>query len=494
VYRTIRTGSPRQGAIVAAIAESPNELPRGLRALDKTVDGGLSGALVRPGFTGKRGQIAMGDESAVLIGLGDLHTLDARALRDLGGALVKALHRAEIKAVQIELTQAIGSKVKRLDADGAAQALAEGMVLGNWRMEAYRGTAAKGDGATGSLTMGASNAAARGGLRRGVVLGEATNEARRLGATPPNIANPAWVAKQARALARDTKLTCKVLSAAELKKQGMGGLTAVGQGSDSPPCMVLIEHKPSRAKAGVHLVLVGKTVTYDTGGYSLKVNNGMKGMKYDMCGGAAVLGAMQALDALKVPVHVTGVLACAENMVSSNAYRPDDIITMYNGVTVEVTNTDAEGRLVLADALAYSCKKLKPTHLMNAATLTGGVVVALGEWCAGFWCNDTSLRTTLQHAADSTGERLWQLPLWTEHRDFMRSRHADIWNSAPRRSAHPIQGAAFLSFFVDPDVPWAHVDIAGPATTDVATSTCTIGPTGFGTRLMTETAARLAAR
>lgn len=490
MYQTIRSGSPRKATVIAAVGESPTGLPRGLGGLDRALDGALSGALVRPGFDGTRGQIAFGDESGVLLGLGDVKTITTDDLRDLGGALVKQLDAASIKAVSVEIARSIPARV--IDADAAAQALAEGIVLGNWTMDEYRGSAAQGSPAKGTLTIGSSDAEARGGLRRGVILGEAANAARRVGATPPNIANPAWIAKQARALARSTKLTCRVLSAAELKRQGMGGITAVGQGSDSPPCMVVLEHAPPRARAGVHLVLVGKTITYDTGGYSLKISNSMKGMKYDLCGGAAVLGAMQALNALRVPVRVTGVLACAENMVSGNAYRPDDIIEMVNGVTVEVTNTDAEGRLVLADALAWSCRKLKPTHIMDAATLTGGVVVALGEWCAGLWCEDDSFRGVLEDAGDSTGERLWRLPLWSEHRDFMRSRHADIWNSGPRRSAHPIQGAAFLSYFVDEDLPWAHVDIAGPATTDSATKTCAIGPTGFGTRLMAETAARLA--
>ena len=490
MYRTIRTGSPRRNTIVAAVGKDPARLPKGLGSLDKAADGALSCALVRPGFSGKRGSVAIGDESGVLVGLGDIDTLDAQDLRDLGGKLVHALHAADIKAVQIEVATSIPAKV--LDAQTVGQAIAEGMVLANWRMEAWRGTAAKSDAATGSLTLGSSCADTRAGMRRGVVLAEAANEARRLGATPPNVANPGWVAKQARALARNTSLTTRVIGAAELKKQGFGGITAVGQGSDSPPCMVVMEHKPARARKDVHLVLVGKTITYDTGGYSLKISNGMKGMKYDMCGGAAVFGAMQALDALKVPVRVTAVLACAENMVNGNAYRPDDIIKMYNGVTVEVTNTDAEGRLVMADALAWSCKKLKPTHMMNAATLTGGVVVALGEWCAGVWCNHDNFRGTIDDAAASTGEKIWRLPLWEEHRDFMRSRHADIWNSAPRRSGHPLQGAAFLSYFVDKDVPWAHVDLAGPATTDFRLPTAEIGPTGFGTRLMAETAARLA--
>ncbi|MCH2138847.1 MAG: leucyl aminopeptidase family protein [Phycisphaerales bacterium] len=490
MYRHIRTGSPRRATVVAAVGANPDRLPRGLGQLDRAVDGALSSALVRPGFTGARGQIAFGDESGVLIGLGDVDTLSTQDVRNLGAALAKALHKADITAVQIECMPAI--KTRGLDADTIGQSLAEGMVLANWRMETYRGTAAKGEAATGNLTIGASDAALRGGLRRGIMLAEAANESRRLGATPPNVANPAWIAKQARALARSSSITTKVIGAAELKTKGFGGITAVGQGSDSPPCMVIMQHKPRNARKDVHLVLVGKTITYDTGGYSLKINNSMKGMKYDMCGGAAVLGAMKAIADLRLPIRVTGVLACAENMVSGNAYRPDDIIKMYNGVTVEVTNTDAEGRLVLADALAYSCKHLKPTHLVNAATLTGGVVVALGEWCAGLWCNDDDFRSTIQAAGESTGERLWQLPLWEEHRDFMRSRHADIWNSGPRRSAHPIQGAAFLSYFVDKDVPWAHVDLAGPATTDSPLPTSVVGPTGFGTRLMAETAARLA--
>ena len=166
----------------------------------------------------------------------------------------------------------------------------------------------------------------------------------------------------------------------------------------------------------------------------------MKGMKYDMCGGAAVFGAMQTIAAMKLPIRVAAVLPCAENMVSDRAYRPDDIITMSNGVTVEVTNTDAEGRLVLGDALAYACSKLKPTQLVDLATLTGGVVVGLGHFCAGMWCNDRALRRNIESASEASGERVWRMPLWEEHRQFMRSRHADLWNSAPSRNAHPIPG------------------------------------------------------
>jgi leucyl aminopeptidase len=187
----------------------------------------------------------------------------------------------------------------------------------------------------------------------------------------------------------------------------------------------------------------------------------MKGMKYDKCGGCAVIGAMRAIAALKLPVHVIGLLPCAENMVSDDAYRPDDIITMYNGVSVEVTNTDAEGRLVLADALAYACK-------------------------AGVFCNDQKLLARVQDAADSSGERIWRMPLWKDHKEFMRAQHADILNSNPSRNAHPIQGAAFLAYFVDDKTPWAHLDIAGMGNVDKDTDLFVMGPTGYGVRLLVD--------
>ena len=181
---------------------------------------------------------------------------------------------------------------------------------------------------------------------------------------------------------------------------------------------------------------------------------------------------------------VVALLPAAENMVSDDAYRPDDIITMHNGVSVEVTNTDAEGRLVLADALSYACSKYKPRAIVDMATLTGGVVVALGGFCAGVWCNDDDLLGRVESAADTSGDRVWRLPLWEEHREFMRSAHADILNSNAKREAHPIQGAAFLSYFVDEEIPWAHVDIAGTSARDAGTDVIPAGPTGYGVRLL----------
>ncbi|MCH2141403.1 MAG: leucyl aminopeptidase family protein [Phycisphaerales bacterium] len=490
MYRTIRTGTPRKAVIVAAAPQGKQHLPRTLAEADALADGDLKRAWKRPGFDGSEATVGVGGHRGVLIGLGDTHpTLPM--LRRAGAALVKHLHTMDVNGIQIEIHHTLTGPLAK-SPDLAAQALAEGMVLANWRQETWRGTAASGEAARGTLILGSSHSDVRGGLRRGVILGDAANEARRLGSTPPNIASPAWIATQARSMARKLGMSCSVLNAAKLRALGMGGITAVGSGSDQPPCLVHLKWKPKRPSTDARLVLVGKTITYDTGGYSLKVSNGMKGMKYDMCGGAGVLGAMQAIATLKIPVEVHAVLPCAENMVSARSYRPDDIIELYNGVTVEVTNTDAEGRLVLGDALAWSCKHIKPTHIIDMATLTGGVVVALGEWCAGIWCGDRTLRSQIQDAGDTCGEQVWRMPLWKEHRDFMRANHADIWNSGPRRDGHPIQGAAFLSYFVDTSIPWAHIDIAGPATTASDTPLHVTGPTGFGARLLAETAAGLA--
>jgi len=281
----------------------------------------------------------------------------------------------------------------------------------------------------------------------------------------------------------------RTIDFAQAQRLGMGGLVNVGKGSDTKPCLIVVEYRPrqvSRACRNEHLVLVGKTITYDTGGYSLKVNNGMVGMKYDKSGGTNVLGTMLAIARMKLPMKVTALLPAAENMVASDSYRPDDIISMHNGMTVEVTNTSAEGRLVLADALSYACETLEPTAIVDMATLTGGVVVALGHFSAGMFCEDDGLRKRVEEASEATGERVWRLPLWNDHREYMRSPHADILNSNPARMAHPIQGAAFLSFFVEKQVPWCHLDIAGVANVDSANDQFVKGPTGWGVRTLVE--------
>lgn len=498
----------------------------------------IKAALSAPGFRGDNGETLAAGPHHVVLGLGAAKDITAHSLRQAAARLVRFLDRvppaptpapaansaaaaraaaaasaaaARARArTRAPRNAAVAARILLNDALNAAagtgraraaslerlgRAFAEGLHTANWRFEGFEGTANKRTAARGTLTLAADDAAFTRGLEAGCTLGEAMSYARTIGATPPNVCNPNWVAAAARALARECGLKCTVIDHARARKLGMGGLVAVGHGSASKSCLIHLVHKPrrtSRAARGERLALVGKTLTYDTGGYSLKVNNGMKGMKYDKLGGTAVLGAMRAIAALDLPIEVHAILAAAENMVSDDAMRPDDIIRASNGVTIEITNTDAEGRLVLADALVYAERTVEATTIVDMATLTGGVVVALGHFCAGYFCNNDDLRARLERAAEETGDRLWRLPLWQEHRDFMRSQHADLINSNPQRSAHPIQGAAFLSYFVGSDVPWAHIDIAGVGNVDSSSDLYAPGPTGYGVRLLTELATDMA--
>ncbi|MSQ90720.1 MAG: leucyl aminopeptidase family protein [Phycisphaerales bacterium] len=460
----------------SAVPGSTPALPAGSPKNPQLIEALHSGA-----FLAENGDTLMVGTAQMLVGLGSAADYSPNRLRAAAAKVGRALVRIGAPAVTLAASSAWGAAGSK-----TGSAFAEGLALGTWRMDSFDGSATKRTPRLKSLALWADDAAMRDELEHGLTIAEGINTARRIAATPPNIAHPAWIARESGKIATAGKMRVKVIDFARAKALGMGGLVAVGQGSAIKPCLVAISWTPKKTSTRArkeHLVLVGKTITYDTGGYSLKVNNGMKGMKYDKCGGAAVIGIMQTIAALRLPVRVTAVLAVAENMVSNDSYRPDDIITMHNGVSVEVTNTDAEGRLVLADALSWACDTLAPTRIVDLATLTGGVGVALGHFCAGYFCDDAQLRGELESAATRSGERLWQLPLWTEHREFMRSSHADILNSNPLRSAHPIQGAAFLSFFVREKLPWAHIDIAAVAASDSPNEITGTGPTGFGVRL-----------
>ncbi|MEM7229675.1 MAG: leucyl aminopeptidase family protein [Planctomycetota bacterium] len=488
MFTSIRLSAARGATRIVGVFSETKRLPKGLSAINSDLDGALSDALKTPGFKGDAGECLPVDD-VILVGLGKADAFTADTARSIGGRLVRKLHRMDVTKVSVELDATVPAKT--LDGDALSGAVVEGMVLGNWRVDMFDGSASNRSKKSNTLTIASGTGTRKAAMDRARIIAESANEARRLGATPPNICEPAWFASEARKIGRQCNLKVSVITAAKAAEMGMGGLTNVGKGSKVPPRLVVLEHKPAKAKKGVKLALVGKTITYDTGGYSLKISNSMKGMKYDKCGGTAVLGAIRAVASLNLPIHAVALLPAAENMVNGEAYRPDDIIRMYNDVAVEVTNTDAEGRLVLADALAYACKTIKPTAIIDAATLTGGVVVGLGHFCAGFWCEDDGLRTHVERGSERSGERVWRLPLWKEHKDFMRARHADIWNSAPSRNAHPIQGAAFLSYFVDDDVPWCHLDIAGVADVESDKDLYVAGPTGYGVRLMTEIAASM---
>jgi leucyl aminopeptidase len=301
---------------------------------------------------------------------------------------------------------------------------------------------------------------------------------------PGNAAPPAKIAAWAKAMAKENGLSCQVLGKGELEKKGCGAILSVAQGSAQDAKMIILKHAGTHKKAKP-IVLVGKTVTFDSGGISLKSGKGMGWMRYDKCGGMAVLTAMQMLARMKVKNPVIGILGAAENMPGSNATRPGDIITAYNGKTIEVLNTDAEGRLVLADALGLAAE-MKPAAIIDLATLTGAVIVALGSSAAAVLGNDEKLTSSLIDAGNKAGERLWPLPLYKDYLDEMKSDFADLSNLGKTGGAGTATAAAFLQEFVPEGIPWAHLDIAGTAWVESATPYQAPGATLFGSRLLTQ--------
>lgn len=480
------------------------ELDKDSRALDPT--GAAAAAGARGEATGELGRIVEAFPTpatkssskspihprVLIVGLGDKATFEPGRLRDAAAAVGRRLAVTRDGAASLELAHALRAaggigKIGRGGLETAGAAFAEGLGLIAWTCDSFKGALRANH--RPSLTISSSDPAFAAGLKRGLALAESANLARTLSQTPPNICTPAWIADQAQRMARKAGLRCAILKGDALKRERLTGLIEVGKASENKPRFIRLEYKPANAR-GKPLVLVGKTVCYDTGGLSLKINNGMRGMKRDKDGGCAVLGAMHAIATIIKPRRpVVGILVAAENSISDEAYRPDDIITFRNGVTAEITNTDAEGRLVLADGLCWACEKEDPFALIDLATLTGGVVTALGSTYAGMWCDNDELRNRVQNAADISGERVWRLPLHEEYRDMMKSDVADIINSNPNRKAHPIQGAAFLSYFVRPSVPWCHLDIAGVHASDSDKGPFTRdSSTGWGVRLLAELA------
>jgi leucyl aminopeptidase len=283
------------------------------------------------------------------------------------------------------------------------------------------------------------------------------------------------MAARARAMAQEAGLSCEVLDQDRMRQLGMGALLGVAMGSAEPPAMIVMQYKPENAAGEAHLALIGKGVTFDTGGISIKPSEGMEKMKYDMAAGAAVIGAMQAIAKLKPSIAVTGIVPAVENMPGGKALRPSDILTSLSGKTIEILNTDAEGRLILADAITYA-KQLGCTHLVDAATLTGAIVVALGHTSSGVFSSDDELRERWMSAAKEAGEKMWHMPLDDEYRDLLKTVYADIQNIGGRWGG-ACSAAMFLKEFAG-DTPWVHVDVAGTAWLDDAKPYMAKGPTG----------------
>jgi leucyl aminopeptidase len=328
--------------------------------------------------------------------------------------------------------------------------------------------------------------AARAGARLGAILAESQNLARDLSNEPPNALPPAELARAAQRLARELHLHCRVFDVPALRRLRAGGILAVGGGSANPPRLVVLEHgRPRRGGRRLPTVcVVGKGITFDSGGLSIKPAASMVTMKHDMSGAAAVLGILRAAALLRLPLHVVGVIGAAENLPSATAYRPDDIVTTLSGKTIEIGNTDAEGRVVLCDALAYAAREFRPRAILDLATLTGACSVALGKWCSGVLGTSERLVEALRQAGEVTHERVWPLPLWREHREAMKGEVADLKQTAGRDGG-TITAAAFLSHFVG-DTPWAHLDIAPTASTERPGPYQPAGATGVGVRLVIE--------
>jgi len=438
-----------------------------------------------------------GPERVVVVGLGARESFKPGVLRAAAAAVGRFCAGAKLTRIGVSLEGALGS-LDDVDIADCGRQFGEGLGLISWYYDGLRGKATP-DADRGELSVRADDKVFAAGIEDGLVYAAGSNLARSLSQTPPNIATPEFIAHECQKLADETGMECTVIEGEALHEERLTGIFTVGQASENEPCLVRLAYTPEGEDFGKGegpdakpVVLVGKTMTYDSGGLSIKVGGGMKGMKRDKDGGCGVIGAMHAIaTVVRPPFPVVALLSCAENAISDEAYRPDDVITFRNGVTVEVTNTDAEGRLVLADALCWACELEKPRCIIDMATLTGGVVVALGSAYAGIWCDDDDLRETLEAAGESTGERVWRLPHDQQYKDMMKSPIADIVNSAPVREAHPIQGAAFLSYFCDEKTPWAHIDIAGTHATDKDKGPFVAGPTGFGARLVAEAVRRM---
>jgi leucyl aminopeptidase len=434
-------------------------------------------------FSGKPGEVAtlhqpqgLKAKRLIAVGGGKKDKFDAAALRKAVGTAVRAVKQKGVKKLAWMLHDV-----------SVAEAAVEGAILGNYEPDMNKPSSDAKPLDSFSLVAPAKSAALDAALARGKILADSQNFARDLGNQPANLMTPTIIAQQAQKVAQEFHLEIEVLDRDRMKQLGMGSLLGVAQGSDEPPVMIVMKYQPAgAAKSGDHLALIGKGVTFDSGGISIKPAQDMEKMKYDMCGAAAVIGAMRAIAQLKPNVRVTGIVPSVENMLSGRAQRPGDIVKSLSGKTVEVLNTDAEGRLILNDSITYA-KTLGCTHLVDAATLTGAIVVALGHVHTGAFTNNDAMLARVLAAAKEEGEKMWPMPLDDDYRELLKSTYADLANIGPRWGG-AITAAWFLREFAE-DTPWVHLDIAGTGWLDEPAPHLAKGPTGVGVRTFAQLAA-----
>ncbi len=443
-------------------------------------------AHARGDLRGKEGETlllfpAAGPERLLLVRMGKADAVTPEKLRRMGGSAAKQAARSRIASAMLLLPST------SIEPREAARAVAEGATLGAYTFTELKSRAEDEPDlvALGALELllpeGADEAAAAEGARVGEIAARGENLARTLGNLPGNVATPTYLAAVAERIGREHRMKVTILGPAEMEKEGMGALLAVARGTDEEPRFIVLEHRGG-AEGERPLVLVGKGLTFDAGGISIKPAQGMEEMKFDMCGGAGVLGAMQAIGELGVKANVVAIVPSSENLLGGRAMKPGDIFRAHSGKTIEVVNTDAEGRLILADALSYA-RRFEPLAVIDAATLTGACVIALGNQASGLMGNDDALVAEVLAAGQRTGERCWQLPMFDEYREQIRSDYADIKNSGGR-PAGAISAGWFLREFVS--YPWCHLDVAGTAWGDGKLSYQVKGATGVPTRLFVD--------
>jgi leucyl aminopeptidase len=469
--------------VVPVFAE--RELGPGADAVDTAVGGGLRDFMEETGFEGKPGETlaiptngALGARAAVLVGMGKRDEITTDGLRRAGAALAR--RASKVGSVATTLLDAAPESIERRV---AAQALVEGVALGGYKFLRY-----KGEGKPSKLEsvklISRGGAHIRSAVDRGARIAQAVTWARDLVNEPADAKSPEAIAAQVKKLGTANGLKVTVLSGAQLEKARLGGVIGVGKGSERPPRFVKVAYEPAGAKTT--LAFVGKGVVFDSGGLSIKTASGMETMKTDMGGGAAVFAAMSTLRDLGVKTRVLGYVPLVENMPSGSAIRPGDVLKMRNGKTVEVLNTDAEGRLILADALALAAED-EPDAVIDLATLTGACVVALGEGVAGVMGSNDAWISQVQAAAELAGEAIWPLPLPEKYRKMLDSEVADMKNISHGGYGGALTAGLFLKEFAG-DVAWAHLDIAGPARASSDDGYLVRGGTGFGVRTLIELA------
>ncbi len=476
--------------IVISLFENVRKIPSELNSLDKASGGFISNLLRNKDFTGKLNETIMIPiykkaipERILLVGLGKATELSSDKVRQAAGTATRIIQGKKLKNLSMLLYKTV---YKGISIEDAARSIVEGVLLSLYNFTMYK-TLKKEDKATiNNFTLIVQEkdvlAKVKSVVKDTQIVAEAVCFTRDIVNMSGSDATPTFLANKAKEIARKTGVKCRTLSHPDMKKLGMGGILNVSRGSSQPPKFIILEYN-TRRKNNDTIVLIGKGVTFDSGGISLKPGKGMDLMKADMSGAAAVLGAFKAISNLKPAGHIIGLVPCTENMPSGSALKPGDIIKCMSGKTVEILNTDAEGRLILADAIAYA-KRYKPDAVIDLATLTGACVAALGTFASGMLGNNDELKERIKQAGEKSHERVWELPLWKEYYDLIKSNIADIKNTGGRY-AGTITAACFLGEFVK-DFPWVHLDIAGTFLVEKDTPYIRKGATGVGVRLLTQ--------